>query len=572
MKRDEEGYWRCRADHVQAGTLYWYLLDGHLKRPDPASHYQPQGVHGPSEVVDHGLFGWTDGQWQGIGTEAMIFYETHVGTFTPEGTFDAIIPRLAQLKAFGITALEMMPVAQFPGNRNWGYDGVYPYAVQASYGGPHQLKKLVNACHEQKMAVVLDVVYNHFGPEGNYLRDFGPYFTHRYNTPWGDAINFDDRYSHHVREYFIENAIYWFREYHIDALRLDALHQMYDQSACHFLEDLVRTVADFGKQAGRPLYLIGECDLNSTRLVKPPAQGGYGLDALWCDDFHHALHVLLTGERTGYYEDYGGIEPLAKALREGFIYSWTYSTARKRYFGSSSKDLPGRQWVVFSQNHDQIGNRMFGERLSTLIGPEAAKLEAATVLLSPYVPLLFMGQEYGETAPFLYFVSMGDEDLIESIRQGRRKEFEAFHGQGQAPDPQAQETFLRSKLHWSQRYDNRLADFYSRLIDLRQSIPALASLSKEEQQVSVPEGTRVIVMRRWHEESQIMALLSFEDREVNIELQVAAGTWRRRLDSAASEWNGPGSVLRERIEGGFQSLGLREYNVAVYERLPGGTH
>ena len=336
MEPCERGYWRA-VDTLPPGTRYLYKLNAAESRPDPASHFQPQGVHGPSQVVDHRQFSWEDERFKGVEPAEMIIYELHVGTFTPEGTFEAIIPRLDDLKKLGITAIELMPIAQFPGERNWGYDGVYPFAVQSSYGGPEGLKKLVNACHRKNIAVLLDVVYNHLGPEGNYLGEFGPYFTDKYRTPWGRAINFDGAYSNGVRNYFIENALYWFDRYHIDALRIDAIHGIFDMSAKHFLQELAESVEEFSVNDKRKHYLIAESDLNDAQVIRPRELGGYGIDAQWCDDFHHALHTLLTQEERGYYQDFGTVDQLVTTLKEGYVYSGQYSPYRKRNHGNSSK-------------------------------------------------------------------------------------------------------------------------------------------------------------------------------------------------------------------------------------------
>jgi maltooligosyltrehalose trehalohydrolase len=558
-----EGCWQATSD-AEPGQRYVFRLDDRIERPDPESNFQPEGVHGPSEIVDHASFRWTDADWKGIAHDKLIFYELHVGTFTPQGTFEAAIERLNDLKDLGITAVELMPVAQFAGDRNWGYDGVYPYAVQASYGGPAGLKKLVNACHHVGLAVVLDVVYNHFGPEGNYLHDFGPYFTNRYKTPWGDAVNFDDAWSDPVRSYFIRNALFWFEHYHIDALRLDALHQVYDMSAYHFLWELADAVKQFSERNGRPRLLIGENDLNDVRLILPPERGGYGLDAVWCDDFHHALHVMLTGEQMGYYRDFGGLEHMAKSLSEGYVYSGVYSAVRKRRFGRSSKDVPGRRFVVFSQNHDQIGNRMMGERLSQLIDFEALKLEAAVLLLSPYLPLLFMGQEYGETRPFLYFVSFGDQTLIQSVRQGRQQEFEAFHT-GTPPDPQAIETFEKSRLDWSQRYGNPLTAFYKELIGIRTTCPAMSCLDKDSREVLIPDDQTIIVMYRNNEAYDMICLFHFAKEDCTFMFNVPDGKWRLILDSADGQWHGSGGLLPEQLKRPA-TLRMPELSAAVYKR------
>ncbi|MGC8495511.1 MAG: malto-oligosyltrehalose trehalohydrolase, partial [Syntrophobacteraceae bacterium] len=424
------------------------------ERPDPASFSQPEGVHRPSEVIDLRVAG-RERSWGGIALEDYIFYELHVGTFTAKGTFEGVIEKLDHISLLGATSLEVMPVAQFPGARNWGYDGAYPYAVQNSYGGPAGLRRLVDACHERGIAVTLDVVYNHFGPEGAYLRDFGPYFTNRYITPWGEAINFDDAYNDGVRNFFIRNALFWLGAFDIDALRLDAVHAIYDRSAVPFLAQLSESVRELGEKTARPRYLIAESDLNDSRIIRPREHWGDGLDSQWSDDFHHSLHSLLTGERGGYYRDFGRLEDLTTVLGEGYLYSGRYSEFRKRNHGNRSADLESKKFVVASQNHDQVGNRMLGERLSKLVSFEALKVCAAAVLLSPYLPLLFMGEEYGEEAPFLYFVDHTDPELREAVRKGRREEFKEFMWEGEVPDPDRRETFLNSRLNWSRLEQGR---------------------------------------------------------------------------------------------------------------------
>ena len=356
------GYHKITLDDVAPGTRYVYRLSNGTELPDPASRHQPEGVHGPSEVVDP-RFEWGDGHWFGLPIENYIIYELHVGTFTPKGTFEAVIPHLDDLAQIGITTIELMPVAQFPGTRNWGYDGVFPFAVQNSYGGPDGLKALINACHQRGLVVVLDVVYNHIGPEGNGLAKFGPYFTGRYKTPWGQALNFDDAHSDEVRHFFISNALEWITDYHFDALRLDAVHAILDHSALNFLEELAKAVHEQGTALNRRVYVIAESTLNDTRLIRPTELGGYGLDAQWNDDFHHALHTLLTRERGGYYVDFGDFQHMAQAFSEGFVYSGRYSVNRGRRHGNSSRGIPSVKFVVYAQNHDQIGNRMLGERL-----------------------------------------------------------------------------------------------------------------------------------------------------------------------------------------------------------------
>ncbi|HEQ98890.1 MAG TPA: malto-oligosyltrehalose trehalohydrolase, partial [candidate division Zixibacteria bacterium] len=376
MERIEGGYWHAEVADLGAGSRYMYRINGEHDRPDPASFYQPDGVHGASEVVDHGKFKWADLGWKGRQLDEKIFYEVHIGTFTPEGTFESAVKRLDYLVDLGINTIEIMPVAQFPGSRNWGYDGAYLFAVHNSYGGPDGLKYLVNECHKREIAVCLDVVYNHLGPEGNYISQYCPYFTDKYHTPWGAAVNFDDAHSDGVRNFVIRNAIYWFEYFHIDALRLDAIHGIFDMGAKHILKEMAEEVSEFCRQQGRRHLLIAESDLNDVRVIQPWAEGGYGLDAQWSDDFHHAVHTLLTGEDKGYYADFGRIDQLVKALSEGFVYSWDYSVYRRRMHGSSSAGMPAEQFAVFIQNHDQVGNRMLGERLSSLVSPEACKLAA----------------------------------------------------------------------------------------------------------------------------------------------------------------------------------------------------
>ncbi|MCX6022007.1 MAG: malto-oligosyltrehalose trehalohydrolase, partial [Chloroflexi bacterium] len=388
LGRSDDGYFEGVAADVGPGARYSYRLDGNRDRPDPASRFQPDGVHGPTQVTDP-AFAWEDAAWRGLPLREQVFYELHVGTFTPEGTFDAVIPRLAALKALGVTTIELMPVAQFPGERNWGYDGVHLYAVQNSYGGPAGLKRLVNAAHREGLAVALDVVYNHLGPEGAYLGDFGPYFTDRYKTPWGGAVNFDGPQCDEVRRYFLGNALMWITECHIDALRLDALHAIIDMSAQPFLKQLTAAVHAAGERAGRQVQVIAEIDRNDPSFIRPPDLGGYGMDALWNDDFHHALRTLLTGDRDGYYRDFGTLDHLVKAINEGFVYTGQRSAFRERSYGASSREIPAERFVVFTQNHDQIGNRMRGDRLSQTQPPASLKLAAAIMLLSPYVPMLF---------------------------------------------------------------------------------------------------------------------------------------------------------------------------------------
>jgi maltooligosyltrehalose trehalohydrolase len=413
MERDQWGYWRVRVP-VQTGSRYTYRLDGEVDCPDPASLSQPEGVHGPSAVVDLNAWGWQDEGWTGIPLANMILYELHVGTFTASHDFDGVASRLDYLSGLGINAIELMPLAQFPGTRNWGYDGVYPFAVQHSYGGADGFRRLVDAAHQRGIAVVVDAVYNHFGPEGNYLAHYGPYFTDHYRTPWGSAVNFDDAWSDGVRNFFLQNARMWLEDYRVDALRLDAVHAIKDLSAIPFVRQLKELATEIEVRTGRRKLLIAELDLNDPRYIHPPAKGGYGLDGQWVDEFHHALRTLLTGDKSAYYEDFGEIGQLEKAFRDTYVYDGVYSRYRKRTYGGHADGCAYEQFVVFAQNHDQVGNRACGDRLTEHLTTAQLKLAAATVLLSPYVPLLFMGEEYGERNPFLFL------STSKTLRSSRR--------------------------------------------------------------------------------------------------------------------------------------------------------
>jgi len=570
MQRRSNGYFFLHVDDVAPGAFYFYRFENGEERPDPASRLQTKGVHGPSEVIDP-RFGWTDQAWRGIELRDYVFYELHVGTFTPEGTFDAIIPRLAELKDLGITAIELMPVAQFPGSRNWGYDGVYPFATQTSYGGPLALKSLVNACHGVGLAAVLDVVYNHFGPEGNYVSRFGPYFTDFYHTPWGQAINFDRRDSDEVRRYFIENALHWTEDFHFDALRLDAIHAITDTSAQPFLGELAAMVHEKAGRLHRRIHLFPESDLNDARIVACDPVCGYGLDAGWNDDFHHAVHTLLTDDRQGYYADFGSPAQLARAFSEGFVYSGQHSEFRGRRHGNSSSSLPADKFVVFDQNHDQVGNRRLGERLSQLVSFEALKLAAGLVLVSPFLPLLFMGEEYGESAPFLYFVSHGDPALIEAVRKGRREEFTRFDWHGDVPDPQDESTFLRSRIAWESRDSaprKFLLAFYKELLRLRCEDPVFSRRDNKDLEAIPFESPKALLLRRWSGAQDRFAVFNFEKESFSARIPIPAAKWDKLLDSTDARWGGPGGGIAGSFDcPGEVQLNLPASSFAVFKRL-----
>ncbi len=539
MTREADGAFAATLP-ASAGDRYLYIVDRQKPVSDPVSRLLPDGVHGPTEIVEPKAFAWSDDGWRGVDLRDYILYELHVGTFTPQGTFDGVVEKLAYLKSLGISVIELMPVAAFPGKRNWGYDGVSPFAVQASYGGPDGLKRLVNAAHRAGLGVVLDVVYNHLGPEGNYLRQFGPYFTDRYHTPWGEAINYDGADAEPVRQYFVNNALYWVREYHLDGLRLDATQTIHDHSPKHIIEEIAENVHALGRELGRPVCVICETDENDARYLRPRPRG-FGVDAVWSDDFHHALHTLLTRESRGYYQDFGRGEQLARALGEGFAFQgepFQYWQGTPR--GTSPHDIPLCRHVICAQNHDQVGNRARGERLTALVPRGARKLAAALLLLAPETPLLFMGQEYDEVAPFQFFSDFGDAELRRAVSEGRRKEFAEF-AWDQVPDPEDEATFARSRLKWPvvrgqwSAENAEMLEWYRRLIDLRRKY--------------VIAGERTC-RADWQEATLVMRVPAAAPR-----LMVVAGFAGAKVPGVAQ--NGWEEALRSEEDG---------YGVAVYRR------
>ncbi|MBV9770803.1 MAG: malto-oligosyltrehalose trehalohydrolase [Bryobacterales bacterium] len=499
MEQLDHGWWQLRVPNAQPGMDYQFVVDGGDALPDPRSRWQPQGVHGPSRLPD-ATFAWEDQHWNPPPLGSGIVYELHVGTFTAEGTFQAVIDRLDYLVDLGITHIELMPVAEFPGGWGWGYDGVDIYAPSHNYGSPADLKALVNACHIRGLAVLLDVVYNHFGPDGNYLSKFGPYTTERYETPWGNAVNLDGPYSESVRSFFVDNAVMWLRDYHFDGLRLDAVHALIDSSAYHFLEQLADRVRTLEARLGRHLVLIAESDLNDPRIVRPSKIGGYGIDAQWADDFHHCLHAVLTDERSGYYSDFGGLPRLAKALQQAYVYDGCFSEHRKRRHGRAPIGIPGYSFVVCTQNHDQIGNRACGDRLGHLVGQRKAKLAAALLFSAPYVPMIFQGEEWNASTRFQYFTQHEDAELARAVSEGRRNEFAAFGWSPEnVPDPQDPGTFKRSKLNWDERSQVEHAGmlaWYRSLIRLRRATPDLCDGDLSEVSVKFNEEESWLLLRR----------------------------------------------------------------------------
>lgn len=567
MEKDSYGYWQAgNQENINAGTKYMFKIDGEHKLPDPASMSQPDGVHSWSEVIDHTAFIWTDQSWQAPAQSELIIYELHVGTFTDEGTFESIIDKMDHLKALGINAIEIMPIAQFPGERNWGYDCVYPFAAQNSYGGVSKLKRLVDKCHQSGIAVILDVVYNHMGPEGNYLSRYGPYFTDKYNTPWGAALNFDDSYSDHVRNFFIQNAIMWLKDFHLDGLRLDAVHAIMDIGPVHLLKEISLKVDELERETGRSYTLIAESDMNDVKVISDYQKGGYGLEAQWADDFHHAVHTLITGELDGYYSDYGKLEYLAKSFKQGFVYDGIFSPFRNKIVGTDPKNNPKHQFVVCIQNHDQIGNRMLGDRLASIAPFEKLKLAAGIMLISPFVPMLFMGEEYGEDQPFQYFVHHGDPDLVKAVQEGRKKEFDAFKWQGEVPDPQSEKTFQASTLNWDfQPYKEKtsLFQFYQYLINLRKE-GAFSLFGSMKVQTQVFEDKNSILFKSLDSENngKIIALLNFSSQKESINMPDENETWNKLLASSDRQWLGEVD-LPARVEHSKEIL-LPAFSISVY--------
>jgi maltooligosyltrehalose trehalohydrolase len=500
MRPAAGGWWTCPVAEAGPGTDYAFSLDAGPPRPDPRSAHQPHGVHGPSRLVDEAVFAWTDSGWRGLPLAGSVLYECHIGTFSAEGTFDGAIEHLGHLADLGVDAIELLPVAEFSGRRGWGYDSVDLFAPHHAYGGPDGLNRLVDAAHARGLGVVLDVVYNHLGPAGNYLREFGPYFSPRHQTNWGDAVNLDGPGSDEVRRFVIDNALAWLRDYHIDGLRIDAVHAIVDDSAIHILEALAAEVAALAAQVHRPLFLIAESDLNDPRFVRSREAGGCGLDASWADEWHHALHAALTGDVSGYYEDFGSLALLAKALRQAWVYDGTYSPHRQRMHGRPPTGLTGSQFVVCAQNHDQIGNRAAGERAGALMSDGRLRVAAALLLTAPFVPLLFQGEEWGATTPWQYFTDHADPELGRAVSTGRRQEFAAFgSAPGDVPDPQQPATFERSRLDWAEPAKDRHADllaWYRQLITLRRRHAALTDPRLDRIRTEYDEKAGWLIVRR----------------------------------------------------------------------------
>ncbi|SHN48016.1 malto-oligosyltrehalose trehalohydrolase [Cryptosporangium aurantiacum] len=547
-------WWRVDLPDAVPGTDYAYLLDDDPQPlPDPRAAWLPNGVHEPGRVYDHGAYRWTDGDWTGKQLPGSVLYELHVGTFTPQGTFDAAIERLDHLVELGVDLVELLPVNSFNGPYNWGYDGVAWYAVHEQYGGPDGLKRFVDACHRRGVGVALDVVYNHFGPSGNYLPRFGPYLKEGRNT-WGDLVNLDGPNSDEVRRYILDNILGWFRDFHVDALRLDAVHALADTRAAHLLEEASREVDVLSTHVGRPLSLIAESDLNDPTLMVPVEAGGYGLTAAWDDDVHHALHALLTGERSGYYRDFGSLSTLTTVLTSAYLHAGTYSSFRERVHGRpvDRRNTPGYRFVVSLQNHDQIGNRAIGDRLSATLSPGLLTIGAALMLTSPFTPMLFMGEEWGASTPWQYFTSHPEPDLATAVENGRKSEFAAYGwGEADVPSPQDPATFERSKLDWTELEKPPhagLLDAYRRLIALRRSVSDLSDPRLDRVAVEYDDHSRRLVVYRG-ERHAVAVNLAGEAQAIPLAAPVDAVLFGENVDveDGPTVWLPPESVAVLRL-------------------------
>ncbi len=551
MKAENRGYHSTVAPSSGAGQRYRYQLDRERPLADPTSRDQPEGVDGPSAVFYPDRFSWEEGDWHGVEREALIIYELHVGTFTREGTFDAVIPRIDALLQLGVTAIELMPVAQFPGTRSWGYDGVFPFAVQDSYGGPEGLKRLVEACHRMGLAVLLDVVYNHFGPEGNVLPLFGEYLTEKTQSDWGPALNFDDKGCDSVRAMVLDNVRMWVRDYRVDGLRLDAADQIFDRSPVHILQEIADLAHWEASKLGRWAHVFAETDLNDApRFLHQKKRGGYGLDGHWTDDFHHAAHATLTGESNGYYLDFAaGPLALVKAYNAVFVNDGTYSPFRERRHGTSATEFSGDRFVAFTQNHDQVGNRAKSDRHAASLPPEVVRLAAGILLLAPRIPLLFMGEEYGETNPFPFFSDFSDPELVEAVRQGRKKEFASFGWEGEVADPFAPETRNSAVLswNWDDPIRSGLRRLYRDLLHLRKAIPLLRDLrTPQAGLLGDPKTSRLMMVVRASEDAELSVLFNLgpEPRKIAEPADCRPPSFRSEIDKygATSTKSEPGQL------------------------------
>jgi maltooligosyltrehalose trehalohydrolase len=566
MEPLSKGYYVTTCE-VAAKDEYAFLLNGRFRRPDPTSRYQPRGVDGPSSIVLPVDFNWHDSSWRGTSRSDLVIYELHVGTFSRKGTFEAVIPYLDYLKELGVTAIELMPVAQFSGKRNWGYDGVDLFAPQNSYGGPHGLQKLIDACHQKDLSVILDVVYNHLGPEGNFLGDFGPYFSYKYRTPWGPAVNYDESGSDEVRRFVNQNAAYWIRDYHVDGLRLDAIDKIFDGSPCHILSEIERGVHD--SAGGREVHVIAESDLNDPKIIRSKETGGYAIDAQWSDDFHHSVHSYLTGERFGYYSDFGGVKDIEKSLSSAFVYDGRFSSYRGKTFGDSTEGLSGEKFVYCLQNHDQVGNHPGGERLSSLLTFDQLKVAVALLVFSQSIPMLFMGEEYAESRPFYYFVNHSRRQLIKSVREGRKKEHGQFDSEHKFADPQAESTFLESKLDHSLKskgIHRMMLEYYRKVISVRNSLAPLKKFERSLQRIVLLEDETTIVMERDFDKELVKCIFVLGNYAVKIENPMKSAPFKKVFDSTNYPDSESGLSHSNRLGTSMDFIELSPMSAAVFAR------
>ncbi len=553
MEQEEPHIYRAVVEGLGLDLLYKFCLENEGDYPDPYSNYQPQGVHGFSQVIDHMSYSWNDEQWKGRDLEKFIIYELHPGTFSPEGTFKKTVESLDYLLELGINTVELMPVTQTPGRWNWGYDGANFFSVNKNYGTPDDLKYLIDTCHQKGIGVILDVVYNHLGPEGNYLPVYGPYFTEKHKTAWGAAVNYDDSFSEYTRAMVLDNIRYWLEEYHIDCLRLDAIHAIMDESSNHILQEMSPTAKEVSQKTGRKIFLIAETDENDVKIINPPERGGYGIDAQWMDDFHHIIHSVLTGEKGGYYQDYGCLDGLEKAFKN-YLYTGEFSQFWQKDRGTDASRNPGYQFVISLQNHDQVGNRAYGGRISVLVDFHFLKAAAGLIFLSPYIPLLFMGEEYAEKNPFLFFTDYEDSELQSAVAEGRRKEFKDFNWDT-IPNPQDEGSFFNSKLTPRENWNSEnqwIFNFYRDLINLRKNHPALIHLQKENTEARVNNKQKIVEIKRWHNDKRLTALINLGEEEFPLE----AAKGRQIFNSEWIQYGG-------KIEG--DSSTLYKGNIIIFE-------
>jgi maltooligosyltrehalose trehalohydrolase len=565
LRKKKNSYWVCKMENIDSNCLYYYRINKTIERPDPASKFQPYGVSGPSQVLVHSDFVWQDENWQGCKFKKLVIYELHVGTFSSIGTYHGVISKLNYLVDLGVNCIELMPVAEFSGSRNWGYDGVFLFAPHNSYGTPSELKELVQACHLNGLSVILDVVYNHLGPEGSGLDIYGPYLSTKNITPWGKAFNFTEKYNKDVRNYFFENAFSWLRDYHFDVLRIDSIDNICKYGATSFLKDLNKKVKELSKHLGNKKFLIAESDMNDPDIITPIKKGGIGFKAQWSNEFHHFNHTILTGERDGYYSQYGKMENLVSFIKEKSVFHSKHKNNQNQE--KSFSNCKPQQFIIYLQNHDQIGNRPYGERLSSLVGIEAQKLAAGLMFIMPHIPLLFMGEEYAEDAPFLFFIDYQSEKLLSQIGINREKEFAGFISSAIPNNPSNLLAFTNSRLKWFSVEDKKnftMFNYYKSLILLKKSHPVLRMHKNSRISVSCKSNSRVILFKRWWKEKQILAIMNFSKSPMQINIPFKKGKWSKILDSSDTYWAGKGSEIPKEIDSGNMKIMMQALSIVIF--------